>query len=152
MTLGERLKSDYVAAYKQGDKIRLDVLRLLKTAMTNRLVELKQPGGNLDDNEIMELLLRQAKQRKDSIGQYLAARREDLAEKEKKELEILEDYLPKPLSEAETGKAVEAAIAEIGAKERRDMGKVISLVMAKYKGAVDGKIVSALAGKKLAGG
>ena len=75
MSLAERLSEDYIAAYKAHESDRLGVLRLLKTAMTNRLVELKKPGGVLGDDEIMDLILKQAKQRKDSIEQYTKAKR-----------------------------------------------------------------------------
>lgn len=149
MTLGKRLNEDYLNAYKSKDSVRVSVLRLLKTAITNRLVELKLPGGSLDDSEIMELLLKQAKQRKDSIEQYLAAKREDLAHKEEQELAILEEYLPRPLDTEALNSALDAAISEVGATGPQDMGRVIGLIMARYKGQVDGKQVSSLAREKL---
>lgn len=149
MTLGKRLNEDYLNAYKSKDSVRVSVLRLLKTAITNRLVELKRPGGSLDDSEIMELLLKQAKQRKDSIEQYLAAKREDLAHKEEQELAILEEYLPRPLDTEALNSALDAAISEVGATGPQDMGRVIGLIMARYKGQVDGKQVSSLAREKL---
>lgn len=150
MTLGDKIAADYVIAYKSKDSVRLSVLRLLKTAITHRLVELKQPGGSLDDNEIMDLLVKQAKQRKDSILQYTGANRRDLAAKEKLELAILEEYLPTQLSETELTEAIEAAISELNVTGPQDLGKVISQIMAKYKGRVDGKAVSAMARQKLA--
>lgn len=149
MTLGKRLNDDYLRAYKNKDSVRVSVLRLLKTAITNRLVELKRPGGTLDDSEIMDLLLRQAKQRKDSIEQYVAAKRDDLARKEEAELAILEEYLPRPLDMRELSSAIDEAIGQTGAKGPQDMGRIIGLVMGKYKGQVDGKQVSDLAREKL---
>lgn len=149
MTLAEQLSQDYITAYKAHEAVKLAVLRMLKTAMTNRLVELKNPGGQLDDNEILALILKQAKQRKDSIEQYVAASRQDLADKEAAELAILETYLPKQLDAAELDCAITSAIAETGAKGPQEMGKVMGIIMAKYKGKVDGKQVSALIRQKL---
>lgn len=150
MNLADKLSQDYIAAYKTHDTAKLDVLRLLKTAITNRLVELKQPGGKLDDNEIMSLIFKQAKQRKDSIEQYGAAGRKDLADKEAAELHILEEYLPKQLTGAEMQAAVMEAIKETGAACPQEIGKVMGAIMAKYKGRVDGKAVSALIRQMLA--
>lgn len=150
MNLADKLSQDYIAAYKTHDTAKLDVLRLLKTAITNRLVELKQSGGKLDDNEIMSLVFKQAKQRKDSIEQYGAAGRKDLADKETAELHILEEYLPKQLTGAEMQAAVMEAIKETGAACPQEMGKVMGAIMAKYKGRVDGKAVSALIRQMLA--
>lgn len=150
MTLGKRLDENYLSAYKKKDSLRVSVLRLVKTAITNRLVELKRPGGSLDDAEVMDLLLKQAKQRKDSIEQYLAAKREDLAQKEEQELTILEEYLPRALDAAELDRVLDEAISETGAAGPQDMGRVIGMIMGKYKGQVDGKQVSALAREKLA--
>jgi len=150
MNLADKLSQDYIAAYKTHDTAKLDVLRLLKTAITNRLVELKQPGGKLDDNEIMSLIFKQAKQRKDSIEQYGAAGRKDLADKEAAELHILEEYLPKQLTGAEMQAAVMEAIKETGAACPQEIGKVMDAIMAKYKGRVDGKAVSALIRQMLA--
>lgn len=149
MTLGNRLNEDYLSAYKSRDSIRVSVLRLVKTAITNRLVELKRPGGSLDDSEVMDLLLKQAKQRRDSIEQYLAAKRDDLARKEEQELAILEEYLPRALDAAELDAALEEAIRSTGAAGPQDMGRVIGVIMSKYKGQVDGKQISALARQKL---
>lgn len=142
--LAERLGADYIAAYKAHDATRLTVLRLLKTAVTNRLVELKQPGGQLGDEEMLDLILKQAKQRRDSIEQYEDANRKDLADRERAELAVLEEYLPKPLTDTELAAAIQGAIAETGAGSAREMGKVMGIVMARYKGRVDGKRVSDL--------
>lgn len=149
MNLADKLAQDYIASYKAHESVKLGVLRMLKTAMTNRLVELKNPGGQLDDNEILSLILKQAKQRKDSIEQYTAANRRDLAEKETAELAILEAYLPRQLDPAEIDDAIMSAIAETGAKSTQEMGKVMGIIMAKYKGRIDGKQASALIREKL---
>ncbi len=142
MTLSERIEKDYITAYKAKEQLTLDVLRLLKTAAKNQLVELKRSQGSLDDAEMMDVLLRQAKQRQDSIVQFTEAGRSDLAEKEAAELKILQIYLPQPLSAEELSAAISKAIADTGAQSPKDMGKVMTAIMAEYKGRVDGKILS----------
>ena len=143
MSLFEQIEKDYIQAYKAKDSVRLTVLRLLKTAVKNKLVDLCRPGGTLDDGEMMDLIIKEGKQRQDSIEQYTAAGRSDLADKEAAELVVLQSYLPKPLTEEELAAVIDAAIAETGAASPRDMGKVISAVMAAHKGRVDGKVLSA---------
>ena len=143
MSLFETIEKDYVQAYKAKDAVRLTVLRLLKTAVKNRLVDLCRPGGTLDDAEMLDLIIKEGKQRQDSIEQFTAANRPDLAEKEAAELSILKDYLPEPLSEEELAAAIDAAIAALGVTNMSGMGKVIQSVMGDYKGRVDGKAVSA---------
>lgn len=143
MSLFEQIEKDYIQAYKAKDSVRLTVLRLLKTAVKNKLVDLCRPSGTLDDGEMMDLIIKEGKQRQDSIEQYTAAGRSDLADKEAAELVVLQSYLPKPLTEEELTAVIDAAIAETGAASPRDMGKVISAVMAAHKGRVDGKVLSA---------
>ena len=137
MSLTTRIEQDYIAAYKAKDALRLGVLRLLKTAAKNLQVELMRP---VTDEELASVVQKQAKQRQDSIEQFTAANRPDLAEKE---LSILKDYLPEPLSEEELAAAIDAAIAALGVTNMSGMGKVIQSVMGDYKGRVDGKAVSA---------
>lgn len=149
MSLEDKINSDYISAYKNHEALRVSALRLLTTAITNQLVELKKPGGKLDDTQIMDILLKQAKQRRDSIEQYIKAGREDLAQKEEAELKILEDYLPKPLSEDELKVAIDAAIQATAATGMQDMGKVMASLTADYKGRMDGKTASALVRQKL---
>ncbi len=143
MTLSKRIEQEYIAAYKAKDQLKLDVLRLLKTAAKNLLVELKRSNGSLDDNEMMDVILRQAKQRQDSITQYRDANRQDLAEREAAELSVLQEYLPTMLTEGELDAAIIKAIADTGASKPQDMGKVMNAIMAEYKGRVDGKELSA---------
>ena len=138
MSLTTRIEQDYIAAYKAKDALRLGVLRLLKTAAKNLQVELMRP---VTDEELATVV--QAKQRQDSIEQFTAANRPDLAEKEAAELSILKDYLPEPLSEEELAAAIDAAIAALGVANMSGMGKVIQSVMGDYKGRVDGKAVNA---------
>ena len=140
MSLTTRIEQDYIAAYKAKDALRLGVLRLLKTAAKNLQVELMRP---VTDEELATVVQKQAKQRQDSIEQYTSAGRQDLADKEAAELAVIQSYLPKPLTEEELTALIDATIAEVGATSPREMGKVISAIMATHKGRVDGKAVSA---------
>ncbi len=148
MNLTERIEKDYLAAYKAKDEVRLSVLRMLKTAAKNRQVELLRPLG---DDDLVELLSRQAKQRRESIEQFGRAGRDDLRNKEERELEVLLEYLPAPLTEEELARLVDQAILELGAQGLKDMGRVVSAILAKHKGRADGKRVSDLARSRLAG-
>lgn len=140
MSIAEQIDKDYIQAYKTKDQVRLGTLRLLKTAAKNRQVELMRP---LEDNDYMDVLLREIKQRQDSIEQYTAAGRTDLAEKESAEASVLQAYLPAQLSEAELAEVVERTVAPLLDGGMKNMGKAISAIMAEYKGRVDGKAVSA---------
>jgi len=150
MSLITRIEQDYIAAYKTGDSLRLSVLRLLKTAAKNMLVELKRPGGELSEAEWRSVLVKQAKQRQDSIEQFHAASRRDLADKEEAELRILREYLPAPLSPEELDAAINTAIAETGASSSKDMGRVMQKLTTEYAGRTDGKILSNLVRARLA--
>ena len=140
MSIAEQIDKDYVQAYKTKDQVRLGTLRLLKTAAKNRQVELMR---SLEDSDYMDVLLREIKQRQDSIEQYTAAGRTDLAEKESAEASVLQAYLPAQLSEAELAEVVERTVAPLLDGGMKNMGKAISAIMAEYKGRVDGKAVSA---------
>ena len=148
MSLAQQIQTDYLAAYKAKDALRLSVLRHLKTAATNLSVELKR---DVTDDELLDVILKQAKQRQDSIEQFNAGGREDLAAKEAAELVILKDYLPQTIEGSELENAVNEAIAKTGATAPRDMGKVMTSLMQDYKGRLDGKAVSALVREKLQG-
>ena len=140
MSIAEQIDKDYIQAYKAKDQVRLGTLRLLKTAAKNRQVELMRP---LEDNDYMDVLLREVKQRQDSIEQYNAAGRPDLAEKEAAEAAVLQGYLPAQLSEEELAEVVEKTVAPLLDGGMKNMGRAISAIMAEYKGRVDGKAVSA---------
>ncbi|NDY55526.1 GatB/YqeY domain-containing protein [Desulfovibrio sulfodismutans] len=148
MNLTDRIEKDYLAAYKARDEVRLSVLRMLKTAAKNRQVELLRP---LSDDELAEVLAKQAKQRRESIEQFGRAGRDDLRDREERELSVLNEYLPTPLTEDELFREVDQAIAELGAQSVKDMGRVVSTVLAKHKGRADGKMVSDMARSRLAG-
>lgn len=149
MSISKKIAQDYTTAYKNKDTIRLNVLRLVKTAMKNKLVEKRQPNGELSEEEIIDVLLRQTKQRQDSIDQYSKAGRKDLADKESAEMLILKEYLPPMIEGDELAKIVHAAIENIGAKSPAEMGKVIKAIMSEYHGQVDGKILSEMVRKQL---
>ncbi len=150
MSLFEQIDKDYVQAYKAKNTARVGVLRLLKTAVKNRLVDLRRPGGTLSDEEMLDVIIKEGKQRQDSIEQYTAAGRTDLADKEAAELAIIQDYLPKALSPEELSQLIDTTISAVGATTPRDMGKVISAIMATNKGRVDGKLLSEAVKARLA--
>ena len=146
MSLAKQIEADYIAAYKAKDQVKLGVLRHLKTAAKNLQVELLR---ELTDEDVFGVIMKQAKQRQDSIEQFNTANRPDLAAIESAELEVLKTYLPQPLSDEELSALVDKTIADTGAADMKDMGKVMNPIMADYKGRVDGKKLSALVREKL---
>lgn len=147
MSLYERIENDMKSALKEGDPARLSVLRMLVSAVKTLVIDknLKSP----QDADVLQLLQRQVKQHKESVEQFKKGNRQDLADKELKELEILEAYMPKQLSEEELTVIVKEAISDLGAKTKADMGKVMKAVMEKAKGRTDGKVVNELVMKFL---
>lgn len=138
-TIQGRMEADYITAYKAKDSVRLAVLRLLKTAAKNRAVEVLRP---LSDDDLLEIIARQIKQRKESIEQYDKHGRADLAEVERAELVVLQEYMPAPLSESELAAAIDRLVTETGAAGPKDMGKVMQALTLAYKGRYDGKKAS----------
>ena len=147
MNLSTRIESDYLAAMKARDEVRVGVLRMLKAAAKMRQVELRHP---LTDDELLDVVAKQAKQRRESVEQFAAAGRTDLVDKEERELVVLLDYMPAPLSDTELDEAVRAAVAELDARSMKDMGRVVQSVLAAHKGRVDGKRVSVAVKARLA--
>ena len=139
MSLIARLEQDYLTAYKAKDAVKVGVLRLLKTALKNFQVEHRREP---DDGDVLEVISRQCKQRQDSIEQYTAASRPELAAKEAAEMDILCSYMPPKLSEAELAALVAALVLETQADGPKDMGKVMQALAAGYKGRYDGKAAS----------
>jgi hypothetical protein len=139
MTIQGRIESDYIVAYKAKDTVRLAVLRHLKTAAKNRGVEVLRP---LTDDDLLEIIARQIKQRRESIDQYEKHGRADLAAVEAAELTVLQDYMPAPLTDAELAQAIDTLVAETGAQGPKDMGKVMQALTQAYKGRYDGKKAS----------
>jgi uncharacterized protein len=135
-----QLTEDMKTAMRGGDKHRLGVIRLMLAAIKQREVDERV---ELDEAQVLAVLEKMLKQRKDSISQYVAAGREDLAEVERAEITVIEAYLPSKLSEAELDALIEAAVAETGASSARDMGKVVGVVKAKAAGRADMGVASA---------
>jgi uncharacterized protein YqeY len=140
MSLEQRLTSDIAAAMKAKDPTRLTALRMLKTALTNRSIE---RGRALDEPEELQVVATLVKQRRDSIEQFTAGNRPDLAEKERAEIGVLEAFLPPAASEADIASAIDAAVVETGASSPKDIGRVMKAAMAKLAGkTADGKKVN----------
>jgi len=140
MALIERIQEELTAAMKTKEELRLSVLRMIKTALKNKEVEKMRP---LEDAESLQVLQTLVKQRRESVEQFTRGGRTDLADKETKEIVIIESYLPAAPSEAEMAQAIEAAIAETGAHSPKQMGAVIKAARALLAGkAVEGKALS----------
>ncbi len=139
MGLKERLKADMKEAMKAKDKIKLSTIRMINSLIKNAEIEKR---GELTDEEIIQLLMKYAKQRKESIEMYEKGGRQDLVEKEKAELAVVESYLPKQMSGEEIREIVKQTIEEVGASSIKDMGKVMKAVMPKVKGRADGSVVN----------
>jgi len=147
MSLTDRLSDDLKVAMKARDQLRMDAIRMVKAALQNKEIELKK---DLDEAEMSRVLLTLVKQRKEAAELYQKGKRDDLAEKELKELAIIEAYLPKALSQDEIIQIVESAIQEAGPVTMKDMGKVMKAITAKLAGqAVDGKQLSDLVRARL---
>jgi len=148
MPLKQQLTDDMKAAMKGGDKHRLGVIRLMLAAIKQREVDERIA---LDDNQILAVLEKMLKQRKDSVNQYDAAGRIDLADIERAEMTVIEAYLPAKLAEAEVDALIDAAIAQTGASSARDMGKVVGVVKQQAAGRADMAQVSARIKARLGG-
>ncbi|HSM10743.1 MAG TPA: GatB/YqeY domain-containing protein [Lysobacter sp.] len=146
--LKQRLTDDMKAAMKSGDKHGLGVIRLMLAAIKQREVDERI---ELDDAQVLTALDKMVKQRRDSVSQYEAAGRTDLADVEKSEIVVIERYLPAKLGEAEIVAAIDAAIAETGASGPADIGKLMGALKPKLAGQADMGQVSALVKQRLAG-
>lgn len=148
MTLKLRLTDDMKAAMKSGAKQRLGVIRLINAAIKQREVDERIA---LDDAQVLAVLEKMLKQRKDSVAQYEAANREDLAQVEREEMLVIQDYLPQPMSAEELAAEVVAAITAAGAHGPQDMGKVMAVLKPRIAGRADMGQASALVKRTLAG-
>jgi len=147
MSLKERITGDMTAAMKAKDAARLSTLRMVKAAVQNREIE---KGGELSDEELTKALQSLVKQRRDSVEQYEKAGRAELAEKERAEIAVIEEYLPRAASREEVERAVEEAVAETGATSLKEMGAVMKAALARLAGRnADGKMVSEAVKAKL---
>lgn len=141
-----RIEEDMKAALRAGDKRRLGAVRLILAAVKQREIDERV---TLDDTQVLAVLDKMAKQRRESIAQYQAAGRQDLVEQESFELEVIQDYMPAALSEAELDAAIATAIAEVGASSVKDMGKVMGILKPRVQGRADMGAVSARIKAKL---
>lgn len=152
MSLKDRIGEDIKTAMKAKDKVRLETVRSIKKIILEKESSVRPLGQeSLTEAQEIEVLVQLAKQRRDSIAQYQQANRADLADQEAQELAILEEYLPKQLSDEEIATAIDQIIAQVGATSAKDMGKVMSPVMQQLKGKADGKKVQDLVKAKLGG-
>lgn len=150
MSLKDIINEDIKTAMKAKDKIRLETVRSIKKVLLEKEVELRGEGKEtLTPDDEMAVLLQQAKQRKDAIVQYQTAGREDLVEKEKAELAIIETYLPEQMSDDQLEEVINNIIAQVGATTAKDLGKVMGVAMKELKGKADGKKIQELVKRKL---
>ena len=150
MALKEQIMADLKAAMKQKQTDRLRVLRSLKAKLLEKEISERQGGeGDLTDEQAIEVLMKAAKQRKESIEQFEEGDRDDLAEKEREELVIIESYLPEMLTEDEIRDAVREKIDALGAEDMSDMGRVMGAMMQELKGKAEGSKVSRVVKEEL---
>jgi uncharacterized protein len=148
MTLVERVQNDITTAMRAKDELKLSVLRMVKSAFQLKSVEKMRP---LEEGESQQILQTLVKQRRESVEQFTKGGRNDLADKENKEIAIIQSYLPEAPSSEDMEKAVAAAIQETGANSPKQMGAVVKAAKAKLEGkTVDGKVLSDLVREKLA--
>ncbi|MCL6627443.1 MAG: GatB/YqeY domain-containing protein, partial [Alicyclobacillus shizuokensis] len=137
MSLAERLSDDLKQAMKSHDKLRTSVIRMVRSALKNREIE---SGKAPTDEDVVAVLQKELKQRKDSLASFVSAGRADLAEQAEAEIAILSEYLPQPLDDAQLRELAANVIAEVGATSRADMGKVMSQLMPQIRGRADGQV------------
>lgn len=139
MSLTQRLEQDMKAAMKNKDKAKLGVIRMLRSAIKNMEIERGRP---LEEDEVLDVLARELKQRKESLQEFEKAGRSELAEKVKAEIAVVETYLPAPVSQEELRELARQVIDEVGASTPADMGKVMKEIIPRVKGRADGKEVN----------
>lgn len=142
----DQIPNDMKTALKNGEKVKANTLRLLISKLKNKAIEVR---SSLDDKQILQVIQKTAKQHKESIRMYKDGNREDLVEQEQAELDIVERYLPSMMSEEEVNIVVESIIQETGATTMADFGKVMSQVMKKGAGKIDGSIAQSILKSKL---
>jgi uncharacterized protein YqeY len=150
MNLSHRIDADLKEAMRARDAEKLGVLRMLKSALKYAAIEKAGPAGELDDTEATQVIRKQVKQRQDSLESFEKGGRAELAEKEKRELAILNEYLPAALSSDELSRLVRETIAEVGATSKAQMGAVMKALTPKVGGRADGRTVSQEVQRQLA--
>ncbi len=148
MSLQEQIRAALKDAMRARDETKMTTLRLVLTAIKERE---KEARSLLEDQEVISVITSQIKQRRESIEQYRKAGREDLAQTEENELQILQGYMPEQISEEEISNTLDEIIAEVGAVSMKDMGKVMKATMAKLAGKADGRAINAMVKAKLSG-
>ena len=152
MSLKDRISEDIKTAMKAKDKVRLETVRSIKKVILEKEVSVRPQGQeSLTESQETEVLVQQAKQRREAIEMFRQAGRDDLVEQQVQELAIIEEYLPKQLSDEEVGAVVDEVMASVGASSIKDMGKVMGPVMQQLKGKADGQKIQAIVKAKLGG-
>jgi hypothetical protein len=146
MSLEERLVEEMKQAMKSNDKLRLSTIRMIRSALKNKEIELRK---NLEDEDVVKVVQVMVRKGEESVEQFQAGGRVDLVEKEKKELDILKSFLPQPLSQEEILKIIDQSIQETQASSLKDIGKVMKSVMPKIGGKADGKLINQLVKERL---
>jgi hypothetical protein len=149
MPIVETIRDEMTAAMKSGDARRRDIMRLLVASLHNARIE---AGHDLDDDEAIGTLQREAKQRRDSVEEYRKGGRDDLADAEQEEFDVISTFLPAGMSEDEVVEIIGAVVSEVGAEGPGDLGKVMRPVMERVAGRADGKRVNELVREQLASG
>lgn len=150
MALETQIQKDIMEAMKAKDQVSLNAIRSIKSAILLAKTAAEGAKDSLEDADIIKIIQKLAKQRKEAAEQYIAAKRQELADNELAEASVLEKYLPKMLSEAEVEAKLKEIIAEVGAKLPSDMGKVMGTATKKLAGLADGRLISAIVKKLLA--
>ncbi len=146
MTLQERLAEDMKGAMKANDKLRLSTIRMIRSSVKNKEIELRKP---LDDETVQKVIQGMVRKGEESLEQFKLGGRADLVEKESKEIEILKSYLPQALTQEEMIQIVDQTIQEVQAASMKDLGKVMKAVMPKLQGKADGKLINQLVKERL---
>lgn len=151
MALTEKITKDYMTALKNKDSFRAEVLSTLRSAIKYREIELREKGKELDDQEVIDVIKKEIKKRKEAIEMYKQGERTDLVEKEEKELAILQEYVPAGLSEEELKNRIKEIIERVGARTIKDMGKVMKEAMAELRGLAEGEDIRKIVEELLKG-
>jgi uncharacterized protein YqeY len=146
MSLEERLAEEMKQALKSSDKLRLSTIRMIRSALKNKEIELRK---KLEDEEVEKVIQVMVRKGEESVEQFQIGGRTDLVEKEKKEIEVLKSFLPQPLSQEEILKIIDQSIQETQASSLKDIGKVMKSVIPKMGGKADGKLVNQLVKERL---
>jgi hypothetical protein len=148
LSLKEQIQEDMKTALRAREKQRLGAIRLIIAAIKQREIDERI---SLDDTQVVAVLEKMIKQRRDSHSQYAQAGRQDLADQEAFEIQVIQTYMPQPLSEAELGELIEAAVKESGASSPKDMGKVMGILKPRIQGRADMQVISTKVKQRLSG-